>query len=521
MGMNSEDLLAQTPEPSIDSFSDIDTLAIGITTSMGGKVFRSGIDFLRQVLLARVLGPSTFGLYSLGWSILRISELIAPLGLQNGVLRFGAYHWPDDLDGLKSVINKSIRLVLLSSLILGGFLYSLASWISTTIFDEPALPFVIRLIAISIPLVSCMRVVASATRISQRLKFSVMAEEIGQPFANLTVAISLLLLGAGLTGAVSAVPISFGFGLILSIYFLRNMIREVSRQRNTNVIHEEKIYENASLLKFSTQTGLAGLFTGLLIWIDRLLIGYYLPSTEVGIYQAISQFSIIFLIILGAMNSIFSPMIAFLYHRHELDRLSSLYKISTKWGLYLSLPLFVVVVSSARQLIATVFGIAYEGAYVALIILATAQIINIGVGAVGYLLMMTGKQNYWLVTSASILILGTTLNIFLIPRYGLMGAALATGIATSTLNIIGLLQTKNYLHLWPYDRRYIKGLLAFLVVFIVMNMPPIHGLTSTLGGLIFVSMISVSLFFIVLYLMKFDSEDRELIKLIQTRIFQR
>ena len=98
-----------------------------------------------------------------------------------------------------------------------------------------------------------------------------------------------------------------------------------------------------------------GVFTPFLIWVEPLIVGHFRTPAETGVYQAVSQTSTVFAIILSAFAAIFLPLIADLYHKKEFARLEELFRISTKWGLYISLPVFVMLCVFPREILIYVF----------------------------------------------------------------------------------------------------------------------------------------------------------------------
>ncbi|RMH48620.1 MAG: hypothetical protein D6694_00260 [Gammaproteobacteria bacterium] len=73
--------------------ADVRRLGKGAIVAMGGRVGGRVMLLVSQVILARVLGPAGFGLYALGWTVMQIVSLIAPLGTHDGVIRFGSPAW--------------------------------------------------------------------------------------------------------------------------------------------------------------------------------------------------------------------------------------------------------------------------------------------------------------------------------------------------------------------------------------------------------------------------------------------
>ena len=492
--------------------TDVTRLAAGAGISLAGKLVGRGLHVVGQIVLARLLGPAGFGLYAIGWTLLRIGGVIAPMGLDRGVIRYAPRYWRTDAAGLKGVLFQSLGLALLSGLLMGAGFYLAAPWLATQVFGKPDLAPVLRLFALAFPLLAGLQVAAAATRVSQRMQFSVYAAEIGQPATNLLLILVFYLLGWRLLGAVAASVASFALAFFLALYYVRRLFPEVfAPQLPSPFLARE-------LLSFSLPASMAGMFTVLTLWADRLMIAYFRPAAEVGIYQAASQTAILFAAILGGFNLVLAPMIVDLHHKGERARLEELFRVSTKWVLYISLPAFLVICFAPRPLMTVVFGPDYARGWLPLVILAAGQMVNAGTGAVGLLLIMTGHPNRWLWLSGTMLLVNIVLNLVLIPRWGITGAALASAGAVSGLFLLGLLQVKRTLRLWPYDRRYLKGLLAAGVTTAALFLlrtwttaPPALDLLLTL-------LVSGAVFAAVLLLSGLDAEDREFLRFARARL---
>jgi O-antigen/teichoic acid export membrane protein len=211
-------------------------------------------------------------------------------------------------------------------------------------------------------------------------------------------------------------------------------------------------------------------------------------------------------------------MIADMHHRGHMERLQELFRITTKWGLYISLPLFVVICLAPYDLLWVLFGEEYVVGVVPLLILSAGQLVNLGSGAVGHMLIMTGHQNNWFVSSTIAFFINFVLNLLLIPLLGIAGSALATAVATSTLFITGLLQVRAKVGLWPYDRRYIKGGIAILVTTMALLILKAIGIDSPLVRLILMGGTAVTTFAITLLAQGLDKEDKDFLNLLLSRI---
>ncbi len=492
--------------------TDIQKLAIGASTTLIGKVGGRGIHVISQILLARFLGPEAFGLYAIGWSVLRIVGGLTPLGLDKGVLHFGPRYQQDDLSQLNRLLSLSIWLALLSGLAMGGLLFFSADWLAIQVFKKPGLVTILRWIAFIIPLVGGLRVAEATTRLSHQMKFSIYAEQIGQPTVNFVLIIFFLWTGLKVTGAMLALAISFGFGMILALYYIKYLYPQTFGFAPMQSFMAKKI------LKYSLPASFAGIFSMFIVWVDRLMVGYFLSSEAVGIYQAISQTTILFATVLGSFGAIFGPMITELYHQKEIRRLNDVYRISTKWGLYVCIPIALVIVFAPREFLSVIFGAEYVSGWLPLVILTVGQIINVVTGAVGLLLILTNRHRQWFVISFSGLLLNIVLGWILIPQWGIVGAAFGTAFSISVIFIMGLIQVRFSLKLWPYNKQYLIVIFASGVsasfLFLLQNI----SFDNSLIQLLTTSLISLGVFTLILSLSGLANEDKLFIRLIQTRL---
>lgn len=495
-----------------EAANDVTRLASGAGVALGGKIAGRGVRLLVDIALARLLGPLSFGLYALGWTISRIATLITPLGLDTGVIRFGSKYWQKDDARLKGIVSQSIWFAVFSGTAVGAGLFIAAPWIGQGIFHNSTETAVIRCFALAFPLMTGLRVASATTRISQRMKFSVFAEDMSQPLFDLALILVFYALGQRLVGALAACVLSFGLSMALALRYVKRLFPEVVSSQVKPVL------QGKALLTFSLPTSLVGVFGVLLIWVDRLFVGHYRSPAEVGIYQAASQLTISFAIVRAGFTSIFSPMAADLSHRGELIRLEELFRVSTKWGLYLSLPFFLVMCFVPHDVMRVLFGSAYLGGWKVLVILGIAQVINAGSGPVGLLLVMTGHQNSMFTISGTTFLVSLILDLALIPRWGIFGAALAAGIAISGLFISAVLLAWHTLGMRPYDRRCLKGLLAAAsaggALFLLRGL----GIASPFLRLLTTVTVSLAVFGSVLILLGLDDEDRQFIKMIRAKI---
>ena len=125
------------------------------------------------------------------------------------------------------------------------------------------------------------------------------------------------------------------------------------------------------------------------------------------------------------------------------------------------------------------------------------------------MIVMTGHPRLALVNSVATLILNATLNLILIPTWGVVGAAVATGASITIVSIVRLLQVYRLLKLWPYDSTFFKPCIASVValsVALVMN----HLVPAELSLFhLIVNLVALwSIYAVTTMLLGFSDEDR-------------
>jgi O-antigen/teichoic acid export membrane protein len=286
---------------------------------------------------------------------------------------------------------------------------------------------------------------------------------------------------------------------------------DLSSDVNAGSVHWE-------ILGFSPAAWLAGAFAMLMIWIDRLVLGHFRPASEVGLYQAASQTTMLFEMILGSLSMTIAPMIVELHRRHAQHQVEELYRISTKWALYLTAPLFLLLAFAARDFVVVVFGAGYAAGWLPLTILLCGQLANVGTGAVGLLLLMTGRERGWLLLTLGGFSANLVLAIVLIPPFGIVGAAVSTAISTVAFFSLAVVQVFRQLDIFPYDRRFLKILAAAAVSACLLFVAHTMVQTTPLIWIAVVAVIGSGSFLTTLLMLGLDSEDWEFLQLLRMQL---
>ncbi|MBF0622965.1 MAG: polysaccharide biosynthesis C-terminal domain-containing protein [Magnetococcales bacterium] len=183
-------------------------------------------------------------------------------------------------------------------------------------------------------------------------------------------------------------------------------------------------------------------------WTDTVMIGLIHDETEVGLYSVAMRWALFVPLLLSAVNVIITPKMAACYGRGDARGLREVVQQSARLisigSLVVALPLVVF-----PGWFLGWFGGVFTSASTALIFLVLGTLINALCGPVGSVLNMTGGERSFRNTVVLATGINLILNLILVPRYGIEGAAFASMIAVGLYNILGVFQVKRRLGFYP------------------------------------------------------------------------
>jgi len=427
-----------------------------------GRVLR----FCTIVLLGRVLGPHSFGVYALSFSIIEILRRFCLLGIDTGLLKFiPILSLRAEESEIRGTIIASYTIVGCIGLVLGGILFIGSPFLAEGIFGIPAASSALKVFAIALPFYAVVTLTAFTARSFKRMGEDVAIREISHPFLTLFCCTVLFLLGYRLMGAALGFLLSTVLSALLGLILVAKIFPPLFSAMKAS-------FHVTRLLRFSLPVVVIGFSQLLLYQTDKIMIGYFMAEKDVGIYSAASTLALQMAIILNAFVAIFSPIMAELQHEKKVCQLEELLGRVTRWVLLITIPMFLVFLLFPSQVMG-IYGPTYTSGWSTLVIISLACLIGVAFGPLGYLLVMSGRQDVELVNNVAMVVANVALNIWLIPQYGIVGAAMATGSTLLLISLIRLGEVYWLMDMYPFSRKYVKpagaALIACLLGFLIKN----------------------------------------------------
>lgn len=433
-----------------------------------GKILALGFGFFTQIAMARLLTEGAYGNVVLSLAVVNIAGLVAKLGLDDGVMREYPHHEDNPAEAF-GVIRASTIIAAISGLSTAVVVFLAAPLIAHEIFNDTSLTPLFRIASIGIPFITTSSVAVALARGARDARVQAYVRQIFQPSARLLLVGGLLLAGFNAIGAIIGQISAIVLAALAAFYMARQSLPSFD-------ISPTPMYR--SVLAFSLPLiavqGIGFLNSN----VDVYMVGYFMESSSLGVYNIALQLGNIVTAILGTAGFLLPPMLTRLQQQGKEIEMRRTFQVLTKWMVVLILPVFVVLFFAPELIIGVLFGESYTRGVFALQILLTGNLIGIFMGLNSQALIALGGNRVVSYIIFCQTIVNIVVNYALIPVIGFEGAAIGMAISSIIGDALGVavLYQRHGVH--PFTRSVLSpvvavvalGLLGYWVL-LLLNLP--------------------------------------------------
>jgi O-antigen/teichoic acid export membrane protein len=398
-------------------------------TERDGVLRNATFGFLAQVstsvftavltlYLVRALDPSGFGVFALALTIAGICLLLADAGLSQSTARFIAER-RENPAAIARLLSDALRLKLVLGGVVALALVALAEPIADA-YGQPGLTWALRGIAIAVFANALLLLYLQAFIATGRLRSSLRVIFLESAMET-TASITLVVLGAGATGAAFGRAIGYGFGALIAVLLVRSLYGNLAlRLRGADSGRARELLTYAGPL-FVTHSAYI-LYSS----VDVLLIGALLDAVAVGLFSAPMRLMVMLGLVGIAVSNAVSPRLALDESGHR-DVAS--FRAALRWLMIFQAALVAPVVVWAQPIIVLLLGPEYRESADVLRLLAPflflAGISPLISNGVDYL----GRAASRIPIVLGALLINVLIDVTLIPTIGVEAGAIGTSVA--------------------------------------------------------------------------------------------
>ncbi|MGC9361376.1 MAG: oligosaccharide flippase family protein [Candidatus Syntrophosphaera sp.] len=379
----------------------------GMLTS--AELIRFGFKSIIGIVLARILIPAELGTYRQLFLIYATFSTLMLLGIPQSALFFlpKLRH----IDSKKEFISRTVNLVTLLAFLFGIAIFAFRGFIAR-IFNNPRLDLLLIIYAVY-PLFMFVTQIYSSITLGMKRPSKTIAFTLFSVASDAVFILGTALLTRNLYYIVLGVMVSafiqWGFA-----HFNLNSYR-------TKVSFDPEFYRE--VFQYSLPLGLASIIGMLSIQLDKFVVSGFFTPAQYAVFS-IGAVELPFISILAnSVNAILLPSIS-----GDPGRLTDIYRAAVRKNALIIFPLAMLFFIFAHPIITLLYTDTYAASvpYFQVYLL----ILPLRIATYGIIFMALKKTRYIMLNSIFVLLLNLVLNLILVKSMGMMGAAVATVIAT-------------------------------------------------------------------------------------------
>ena len=457
-----------------------------------GNIFGAVIQLILIVYMVRYLGAEAFGKYSFAASFSSIFAILLDLGLSVLSIR--------EISKNTQKAGEYLSNILIIKTVLSFVTLILIFTAINLMRYPPDTTLAVYIFAGIIVLSSFTSSFKSIFRAFERMQYEAVIS-ITEKILVFVLVMSALLYGYGLIGVILAMLMAQAMiSLIAFITVLKKFTRPFSK-------FDAKL--SRKLLKEALPFGIASVFSVIYFQTDTIMLSMMKGDIVVGWYGAAYRL---------VMGTLFVPIafVAALYpvlsksFTSSKEEFIKIFKKGFKLLAIFAIPLGIGTTLLADKIIELLYGNEFTESIVALqILIWVASLMSLYM-IVGHVLASMNRQKIDTYVTGVSAILNVVLNFMLIPKYGLVGA----GIASIFSQIFVLLLELRYLKRLGYDPDVLQVITKPLTAGVIMGFW-IYAVESVSESIIIISVTALIIYIFILYLLKtFDGDELEILKTI-------
>jgi O-antigen/teichoic acid export membrane protein len=417
-------------------------------------------------LAAHLFGTSFYGLYRWGISSAEPLLRLSPLGTDKGVIRHLASH---RVSGEAELEKRSLRTAFWLTLGASSLLALVASIFAGPLANlqgKPEVRTAIRFLAPSLPCSALIIVLISATMGAKKMRYNLIVRGIAQPMSLLLLAVLIGAFYPTLGGLCLAHLLAMGLTVGLAFWAAGRVFAAMPLRRAlwpAGNGGEHGPFFHGEMVRFSVVIGISEFLNSILQRTDIILIAFLAGPETLGVYAGAEAISRVASNIRYAFDPVASPVLAEALRLKDMARLRYNLRLMTRWTTTITVPLLVAMIVFRGELL-RLFPQGFLAAGNVLVVLLLGHLVNGALGLTGWVVVMGGHSRMVLVNNLVSATVNIVLCCLLIPRLGVLGAALSSASSVSLMQTLQVAEVGVLYRVHPFSRGFWKALFAGAVV---------------------------------------------------------
>ncbi|RME59142.1 hypothetical protein D6779_04995 [Candidatus Parcubacteria bacterium] len=313
---------------------------------------------------------------------------------------------------------------------------------------------------------------------------------------RLIICTFLVLMGKGLVGIIVGFYLADTYGLIFLLFLITPRYPLLTGNMKKVFIASK------DTLRFCSLIFIPAIVVFLDTKIDVFLVNFYLEKEDVAVYAYAIEFALILTLIGDTISQVNFPRLSMAFSNSNNGEVQRIYARSIRLSFFVISSLAMVFLFLSPYIIAIILPSNYLAMLPLLNILLVGIVPFSAISSVGTIMTSRGKPAYDALPVSISLIVNVGLSVFLIPSFGMVGAAVSTTISFLIRVILGCMMIEKYVGTnFQYGRIIVAYSVFIVIVFSVLQV----------GHTYFLEILGTLVYIIFCWRIALSASDREVV----------
>jgi O-antigen/teichoic acid export membrane protein len=390
-----------------------------------GRLLSTAVNFATQVIIVRYLSKADYGVFAYALALVTTGQSIAVLGLDRAISRFLPIY--DERGEPARVVG---TLVMVTGTIIGigvAFVFVVSAFRGLVAgglgTGHNAVTVLLILIVLS-PIQALDDMLMGAFAVWSKARAIFFRKNVLGPLLRLVVVAIVIATSSDVRMMAVGYVLAGAFAVALYGAMLVQILRRDERLRRPRAKRLELPVKE--VFGFALPLlAVDALFT-VQNTANVVMLAHWGSASDIADYRVVQPAARLNVLVMTSFTLLFTPLAARLFAREDREGVNELYWRTAVWIAVCSFPIFAATFSVAAPITTGLFGERYHSSAAILALLSLGYYTNAALGFNGLTLRVYGLVRYVIVISIGAAVLNVVLNFMLIPRYGAVGAGVAT-----------------------------------------------------------------------------------------------
>lgn len=384
-----------------------------------GLVASTVISAIGVIVIARVLSPSEYGIYTIALTAPNLIATFRDWGINSAIVKYAAQYTAESKTAnAKNILISGLAFETILGLSLSILSFLLSGFLATNLFQRPDIASLIQIASFTILTGALLTTAQAAFTGIEKMEFNSITIVFQSAIKTILIP-ALVILGLGPFGAVVGATIAILMAGLIGILLMWILYKNLPE----TTAHRLEIWANIkTMFKYGLPLSISAIISGFLTQFYNFLIIIYATDLLIGNYSVATNFVVLITFFAVPITTMLFPAFSKLDPQKDKETLRNVFQFSVKYAALFVVPAATIVITLSQPAVSTLFGDKYSAAPIFLALLAISYLYSaFGNLSTGNLINSQGETKFNLKLTLLTAAIGFPLGFILIWQFGILG----------------------------------------------------------------------------------------------------